>query len=112
MMFVHAPQRAKSLTARIHTMTSVIYQGLVKPLPEDEAVWMEVSSTIQKLKHRSSNERRLLHQYAAAQLHDRLVLPADKQQVLLAIKAREIVNAQHFHYHKVHPWRRHHRIAA
>lgn len=111
MFLLHVPPRARALSSRIRTAGPLVYQGLLKPLPENTAIWLEISTAIQKLKSLTSDDRRMLHKYAAAELQGRLEEPTLEAHRLLASRARGIVIAQRNAYRRQHPWR-HHQAAA
>lgn len=111
MFLVHIPESAKTLPGRVRHTVSLNYQGLFKPLTPDQAMWQQVSERIRAVKCMAvgdpvtSDDRRLMHEYAARYMHGTLQEPVAERDRQLACRARSIVNSERNSYRRLHPIR-------
>lgn len=107
----HVASQARAFSSRLRTVAPVLYKELLRPMPETEALYLAVSSQIQRHKHRSVDERRLMHEYASSLLLRDGAIPRGMDKLLVCY-VEKLLEAQRFRYRQLHPFRMHRKAAA
>lgn len=103
----HAPQvvsKARSLGSHLLLVAPLVYEVLLQPLPENQAVFRAMSDLIRRHRRHSSSERRLMHEYTASLLFRDGAVPQGMDESL-ASYTKALLFGQCVDYHKKHPIR-------
>lgn len=98
----HALPKAMTLLATVCQYGPAIYEGLLKPMPRNEALYLGISAEIQRTKLLTITERDQMHQYASRLLQGDTDLPPGMSQSL-ACQLRGIMAGEASHFRRAHP---------
>jgi hypothetical protein len=103
--------QARLLGSQLRSAAPVVYEVLLQPVPENQAVFRAMSDLVGRLKYRSSTERRLMLDYTASLLLGDGSLPQGMDWSLASFTKHQ-VDAQCYAYHRKHRLRPRSKAAA
>lgn len=99
----HAVPKAMTLLATVRQYGPAIYEGLLKPMPRKDAIYLGISRQIERTsEYTTVEERRQMHQYVSQLLKGNSDVPPWISESL-ACQVRGMMAGEASYFRRVHP---------